>query len=86
MIILDRSVRIYESDRDTFLSLISTAFRSRRKKIVNNLLHWNDYSKEVIVSAMKAANIAPDARAEALDLGEFGALSRELGKHSTVKK
>jgi 16S rRNA (adenine1518-N6/adenine1519-N6)-dimethyltransferase len=77
--ILDPLLPPYEYDREILLSLISMAFRNRRKKVVNNLLHWNEFSRGAIVSALNAASISPDVRAEAMGLREFAVLSRGLG-------
>ena len=60
------------------LELISTSFRMRRKKLVNNLIGWRDLTREDVVAALVAAGIDPDVRAERLSLAEFEGLCVSL--------
>jgi 16S rRNA (adenine1518-N6/adenine1519-N6)-dimethyltransferase len=59
---------------DALIDLISSAFRMRRKKLVNNLTDWNGLSRDDLLRAMSGAGIDTDARAEVLSLGQFQAL------------
>jgi len=73
------AVVVLDPDRKTYadegmIDLISTAFRMRRKKLVNNLIGWRGQSREEILERMQRAGIDPDARAETLTLDELAAL------------
>lgn len=78
VVVLDPKPRDYESDPQTLHDLVSASFRMRRKKLVNNLIGWQDRKREEIIEAMVAAGINPDARAETLDLYAFDRLLRAL--------
>ena len=56
------------------LELVSTSFRMRRKKLVNNLTGWREMTREQVLEAMQHAGIDPDARAETLSLQDFDRL------------
>jgi 16S rRNA (adenine1518-N6/adenine1519-N6)-dimethyltransferase len=56
------------------LDLISTSFRMRRKKLINNVINWRDLPRERALEAMRAAGIDEDARAETLSLADFDRL------------
>ena len=79
VVVLDPKERDYESDPGALLELISTSFRMRRKKLVNNLIGWRDLERAEILAAMSAAGIDPDARAETLALLDFDRLGTVLG-------
>ena len=66
------------SPRDEVLDLVSASFRMRRKKLVNNLIGWQDCTREQIVEAMQRAGIDAEARAETMSLAQFDALRREM--------
>ena len=55
--------------------LVLAAFRSRRKRLANNL---PDDSKADAPRALAALGLGPDARAEELSPGDFVALYREF--------
>lgn len=78
VVVLDPKARDYETDPDALLDLISTSFRMRRKKLVNNLIGWRDLEREEITEAMVQAGINPDTRAEVLDLKAFDRLYSAL--------
>jgi len=71
------AVVVLDPDRKPFasvalLDLISTAFRMRRKKLVNNL---TTIPRDRLIRTMERLGINPDARAEELSLEEFAKLS-----------
>ena len=66
------------SPREEVLDLISTSFRMRRKKLVNNLTNWRDLTREESLAAMRTAAIDEDARAETLSLADFDRLATAL--------
>jgi len=77
------AVVVLDADRKPFASqklidLISTAFRMRRKKLVNNLTNWDGHSRQEILDAMRAAGIDENARAEELTLSSLDALCARL--------
>lgn len=82
VVILDPVPPPYTCDRDSLLDLISTSFRMRRKKLVNNLIGWRDLSRDAVLDAMRRAKISEDARAEELGLGEFDGLCSTLNSAS----
>ncbi len=62
------------SPREELLELISTSFRMRRKKLVNNLTGFQDLTRDEVLEAMVQAEIDVDARAETLSLADFDRL------------
>lgn len=78
VVVLDPKEKNYQSDPNALLDLISTSFRMRRKKLVNNLIGWRELERTEIVDAMMKADINPDARAETLDLQAFDRLYASL--------
>jgi 16S rRNA (adenine1518-N6/adenine1519-N6)-dimethyltransferase len=78
VVVLDPDPPALTCDRDVLLDLISASFRMRRKKLVNNLLAWQDLTREEVLDAMRRANIGENVRAEELGIGEFDGLSREI--------
>lgn len=76
VVVLDPRDPGLQSPRESLLELISTAFRMRRKKLVNNLIGWHELTREHVLDAMKRAGIDENARAETLSLAEFDALYR----------
>jgi 16S rRNA (adenine1518-N6/adenine1519-N6)-dimethyltransferase len=74
VVVLDPRDPGLTSSRDDVLELVSTSFRMRRKKLVNNLIGWRDLTREQAVSAMEKAAIDPDTRAETLALTDFDRL------------
>jgi len=67
-------------DKAKFFALVSASFAQRRKTILNNLKAGSrilEFSRP-LESALEAASVAPQRRAETLSLEEFAALSREL--------
>ena len=67
-------------DKAKFFALVRASFAQRRKTIMNNLKAASsilEYSQP-LESALEAASVAPQRRAETLSLEEFALLSREL--------
>lgn len=64
---------------DALEELISTAFRMRRKTLLNNLAGFEGRAREAIESALGEAGIEPAARAESLTLDDFDRLGVSLG-------
>ena len=63
---------------ESVIDLIGTAFRMRRKKLVNNLTSWHGRSRADVIAAMERAGIDPDVRAEELALDDFARLARAI--------
>ena len=78
VVVLDPRDPGLSSPREDVLDLVSTSFRMRRKKLVNNLTGWRDLTRERVLQAMREAGISEDARAETLGLGEFDRLYSAL--------
>lgn len=74
VVVLDPRDPGLSSPREELLDLVSASFRMRRKKLVNNLTGWRELTREQVLSAMEAAGIDVDARAETLSLAEFDRL------------
>lgn len=75
VVVLDPRDPGLAAPREDVLDLISTSFRMRRKKLVNNLTGWRDRTREQVLEAMRAAGIDENARAETLGLPEFDRLA-----------
>ncbi len=70
------------ADEARFFALVRASFAQRRKTILNNLkaaARALEFS-EPLESALEAASVAPQRRAETLSLAEFAALSRALDR------
>jgi 16S rRNA (adenine1518-N6/adenine1519-N6)-dimethyltransferase len=74
VVVLDPRDPGLTSPREDVLDLISTSFRMRRKKLINNLINWRELPRERALEAMRAAGIGEDARAETLSLADFDRL------------
>lgn len=77
VVVLDPRLPSIRSDRGLLIELISTAFRMRRKTLVNNLSGWNG-SREEWSERLNAASLSPTIRAEAMSLEDFDRLLQEL--------
>ena len=73
VVVLDPRDPGLASPREDLLDLVSTAFRMRRKKLVNNLTGWRELTREQVLAAMQRAGIDENARAETLSLADFDA-------------
>ncbi|HEX6086527.1 MAG TPA: 16S rRNA (adenine(1518)-N(6)/adenine(1519)-N(6))-dimethyltransferase RsmA [Thermoanaerobaculia bacterium] len=78
VVVLDPRDPGLTSPREAVLDLVSTSFRMRRKKLVNNLTGWRELTREQVLAAMRGAEIDEDARAETLGLAEFDRLAGQL--------
>lgn len=79
VVVLDPRDPGLASPREDVLDLVSTSFRMRRKKLVNNLTGWRGLTREAVLAAMAAASIDENARAETLSLGDFDRLLTKTG-------
>jgi 16S rRNA (adenine1518-N6/adenine1519-N6)-dimethyltransferase len=70
--VLDVDRKPYASEE--MIDLLSVSFRMRRKKLVNNLIGWQDLTRDEALAAMRRANIDEGARAEELSLDDFARL------------
>ena len=64
------------NDEDYFFRVVREAFRGRRKMLKNSLRRFA--SAEILNEAFTELNIAPERRAETLDITEFAALANLL--------
>lgn len=78
VVVLDPRDPGLASPREAVLDLVSTSFRMRRKKLVNNLTGWRELTREQVLEAMRNAGIDEGARAETLSLAEFDRLAGQL--------
>jgi 16S rRNA (adenine1518-N6/adenine1519-N6)-dimethyltransferase len=60
------------------IDLISTAFRMRRKTLVNNLAGWRGAGREAVVRAIESAGLDARVRAEEVSLEQFEKIRSEL--------
>lgn len=67
----------YQEDRDSLLHLIQVLFAQRRKTIVNNL-QTLAMDKSALLHVLEELNIAPNTRAEALDVTTIRLLHQHL--------
>lgn len=63
-----------------FFRVVRTAFRTRRKMLKNSLVRGRFASVEVLNSVLEELGIAPERRAETLDIGEFAAIANALSQ------
>lgn len=75
VVVLDPRPPQYSADRDTLLDLLSTSFRMRRKKLVNNLTGWRGLDRAAVLALMERAGINADLRAETMSLKDFDQLA-----------
>ncbi|MDO8433994.1 MAG: 16S rRNA (adenine(1518)-N(6)/adenine(1519)-N(6))-dimethyltransferase RsmA [Candidatus Binatus sp.] len=72
--------KLFAADEEqAVLSVVRASFSAPRKTIRNSLAHGLALDAEKIASALGAAGIKPDARAETLGVGDFVRLARALG-------
>jgi 16S rRNA (adenine1518-N6/adenine1519-N6)-dimethyltransferase len=77
VVVLDPDRKPFASD--ALINLISTAFRMRRKKLINNLIGWRDLSRDEVTRLLDKADIGPNARAEELGVRDFARLLELIG-------
>ena len=70
--------KVKVENEDFFFKVVRTAFRTRRKMLKNTLVRSRLTSSEVLGTAFEELGIAPERRAETLDITEFAALANFL--------
>ena len=78
VVVLDPRPPAYTADRALLLDLISTSFRMRRKKLVNNLTGWRELTREQVLERMRTAGVDENVRAETMGLEQFDGLARAI--------
>jgi 16S rRNA (adenine1518-N6/adenine1519-N6)-dimethyltransferase len=78
VVVLDPRDPGLTSPRQDVIDVVSTSFRMRRKKLVNNLTGWRELTREQVLAAIAAAGLSEDVRAETMSLAEFDRLTSEL--------
>lgn len=68
--------RVLVNDEEYFFRVVREAFRGRRKMLKNSLRRFA--SAEILIETFAELNIAPERRAETLDITEFAALANLL--------
>lgn len=76
VVVLDPSRKPFASAE--LIDLISTAFRMRRKTLVNNLAGWRNATRDDITRAVEAAGLDARVRAEEVSLEQFEKIRGEL--------
>ena len=72
--------KVAVENEELFFKVVRTAFRTRRKMLKNALVRGKLASGEVLATAFKELGIAPQRRAETLDITEFAALANFLAQ------
>ncbi|MEA2464925.1 MAG: rRNA (adenine1518-N6/adenine1519-N6)-dimethyltransferase [Acidobacteriota bacterium] len=78
VVVLDPRDPGLTSPRQDVIDVVSTSFRMRRKKLVNNLTGWRELTREQVLAAISAAGLSEDVRAETMSLAEFDRLTGQL--------
>jgi 16S rRNA (adenine1518-N6/adenine1519-N6)-dimethyltransferase len=74
------SPKVSVDDEELFFKVVRTGFRTRRKMLKNALVRGRFASAEGLAAAFKELGIAPERRAETLDIAEFAALANFLSQ------
>ncbi len=72
------SPKVSVEDEMLFFKIVRTAFRMRRKMLKNALVRGRFASAERLAAAFEETGIAPERRAETLDITEYAALTNFL--------
>ena len=72
--------KVTVENEEFFFKVVRTAFRTRRKMLKNALVRGKFSSEEVLAAAFEELGIAPQRRAETLDITEFAALANFLSQ------
>lgn len=72
--------KVAVEDEELFFKVVRTAFRTRRKMLKNALVRGRFAPDEVLATAFEELGIAPERRAETLDITEFAALANFLSQ------
>ena len=75
------SPKVSVEDEVLFFKIVRTAFRTRRKMLKNALVRGRFASAEKLAFAFEATGIAPERRAETLDITEYAALTNFLSQN-----
>src|SRR5687768_13165207 len=78
VVVLDPRDPGLTSPRQEVIDVVSTSFRMRRKKLVNNLTGWRELTREQVLAAISRAGLSEDVRAETMSLEEFDRLTAAL--------
>ncbi len=70
--------KVTVENEEFFFKVVRTAFRTRRKMLKNTLIRSRLTSAKVLMTAFEELGIAPERRAETLDITEFAALANFL--------
>ncbi len=70
--------KVQVENEELFFLVVRAAFRMRRKMLKNALANGRIASPAVLNTAFSASGIAPERRAETLDIAEFAALTNRL--------
>ncbi len=70
--------KVRVENEEFFFKVVRTAFRTRRKMLKNSLVRSRLTSAKVLETAFEELGIAPERRAETLDITEFAALANFL--------
>jgi 16S rRNA (adenine1518-N6/adenine1519-N6)-dimethyltransferase len=70
--------KVTVENEEFFFKVVRTAFRMRRKMLKNSLVRSRLASAKVLETAFAELDIAPERRAETLDITEFAALANFL--------
>ncbi len=70
--------KVTVENEEFFFKVVRTAFRTRRKMLKNTLVRSKLASAKVLMTAFEELGIAPERRAETLDITEFAALANFL--------
>ena len=73
--------KVNVEDEELFFKIVRTGFRTRRKMLKNALVSGRFASRERLAAAFEALGIAPERRAETLDITEFAALANFLAQN-----
>ena len=78
--------KVAVEDEETFFKVVRTAFRTRRKMLKNALVRGRFAPDKVLTTAFEELGIAPERRAETLDITEFAALANFLSQSVAAQK
>jgi 16S rRNA (adenine1518-N6/adenine1519-N6)-dimethyltransferase len=78
VVVLDPRNPGLQAPREEVLEVVSTSFRMRRKKLVNNLTGWKNLTREEVLAAFARAELSEDVRAETMSLQDFDRLTLQL--------
>ena len=73
-----KNPKVKVENEEFFFKVVRTAFRTRRKMLKNTLAKGRLVPAQVLAAAFEELGIAPERRAETLDITEFAALANFL--------